>query len=394
MKRAVRILMMSVCAAAATVLQAQNKIDEQRMQRDIEVAENVLSTLIRQQLNKRNFFPFEVEGNYSPGYGVTFRLPMDFGGPMMLSLDNSPNIFWTPGPDGSSSYSISSDGEGPHKEDCEDCEKVRVKNKVKALSVRKSSNDSLNKMANQKIIEASREFIADYGDLIGQLTPEEKIRITNRNEGQRFWYAGANSPKRKFISLECSKGDITQFKQGKLTREQFMAKINVVDSETSDELSPDLELLSSIFNRLYRSDLSKSYYSQENIYYERLKDYGVVYYMQVVSSVETDYKKFNMPTIDLEDIDKQTRDKKVAELYPVFEKDVKESILEYGRTLKSLKDDEMVVLNIRLTKCQACGIPSTLELSVKDSVLKDFSSGKLTKEAALLKINVKKGPIQ
>src|SRR6185295_3082236 len=154
MKRAVRILMMSVCAGAATVLQAQNKIDEQRMQRDIEVAENVLSTLIRQQLNRRNFFPFEVEGNYSPGYGVTFRLPMDFGGPMMFSLDNSPNIAWTPGPEGS--WTISGDGEEPHKEDCVDCEKVKAKNKVKALSIRKTSNDSLNKAANQKIIEASR----------------------------------------------------------------------------------------------------------------------------------------------------------------------------------------------------------------------------------------------
>src|SRR5882762_4493073 len=387
MKRVVRILMMSVCAAAATVLQAQNKIDDQRMRRDIEVAENVLGTLIRQQLNKRNFFPFEVEGNYSPGYGVTFRLPMDFGGPMIYSLGGDARIAGTPGPEGSY-WSISSDGEERDKEDCVDCEKVKVKSRLKTLNVRKSSKDSLNNVANQKIIEASKQFIADYGDLIGELPMGERIKITNRNEGQRFWYAGPNMPNRKFISLECTKADIAKFRQGGLTRDQLMAKISVVDSETSDDLSPDLELLSSIFNRLYRPDLSKSYYSQENIYYERLKDYGVVYYMQVVSSVETDYKKFNMPTIDLEDIDKQTRDKKVAELYPVFEKDVKESILEYGRTLKSLKDDEMVVLNIRLTKCEACGIPSTLELSVKDSVLKDFSSGKLTKEAALTRINV------
>ena len=393
MKRVVRILMMSVCAAAATVLQAQNKIDDQRMRRDIEVAENVLGTLIRQQLNKRNFFPFEVEGNYSPGYGVTFRLPMDFGGPMIYSLGGDARIAGTPGPEGSY-WSISSDGEERDKEDCVDCEKVKVKSRLKTLNVRKSSKDSLNNVANQKIIEASKQFIADYGDLIGELPMGERIKITNRNEGQRFWYAGPNMPNRKFISLECTKADIAKFRQGGLTRDQLMAKISVVDSETSDDLSPDLELLSSIFNRLYRSDLSKSYYSQENIYYERLKDYGVVYYMQVVSSVETDYKKFNMPTIDLEDIDKQTRDKKVAELYPVFEKDIKESILEYGRTLKSLKDDEMVVLNIKLTKCEACGIPSSLELSVKDSVLKDFSSGKLTKEAALTKINVKKGPIQ
>jgi len=407
MKSAVRVLMMSVCAAAATMLQAQNKIDEERMGRDIEVAENVMGTLIRQKLNKRNFFPFEVEGSYSPGYGVTFRLPMDFGGPMTFMLSPEPKIAYNYENNGSYTFSISGDGKEEEMDrdknkDCVDCEKNKVKGmkgnteraKSKTFHVSKSGNDSLSQALNQKIIEASREFIADYGDLISQLTPEERIKITNRHEGQRFWYAGGNMPKRKFISLECTRADITQFKQGKLTRDQLMAKINLVDSETSDELSPDLELLSSIFNRLYRADLSKSYYIQENMYYERLKDYGVIYYMQVVSSVESDYRKFNMPTIDLEDIDKATRDQKVKELYPVFEKDIKESLLEYGRTVKSLKDDEMVVLNIKITKCEGCSIPSSLELSVKNAVLKDVSNGKLTKEAAIAKVNVKKGPNQ
>src|SRR5260221_10148773 len=407
MKSAVRVLVMSVCAAAATVLQAQNKIDEERMGRDIEVAENVMGTLIRQKLNKRNFFPFEVEGSYSPGYGVTFRLPMDFGGPMKFMLSPEPKIAYNYENNGSYTFSISGDANEEDKDrdknkDCVDCEKDKIKEtkvnrdraKIKTTTFSKSGNDSLSQAANQKIIEASREFIADYGDLISQLTPEERIKITNRHEGQRFWYAGGNMPKRKFISLECTRADIIQFKQGKLTRDQLMAKINVVDSETSDELSPDLELLSSIFNRLYRPDLSKSYYTQENIYYERLKDYGVVYYLQVYSSNQSDLRKYDMPTVDLESVDKETRDKKVKELYPVFEKDVKESMLDYGRTLKSLKDDELLVFNIKMTQCEGCGIPSSLELSVKDSILKDFSSGKLTKEAALARINVKKGPNQ
>ncbi len=120
----------------------------------------------------------------------------------------------------------------------------------------------------------------------------------------------------------------------------------------------------------------------------------MVYYLQVYTSNQSDLRKYDMPTVDLESVDKETRDKKVKELYPVFEKDVKESMLDYGRTLKSLKDDELLVFNIKMTQCEGCGIPSSLELSVKDSILKDFSSGKLTKEAALARINVKKGPNQ
>jgi len=76
---------MIVCVMLMSTLAfAQSKVDEDRMQRDIEVAENILSTLIKQQLGKRSFFPMEVQGNYLPGYGVTFHLPTEFFGNMIF----------------------------------------------------------------------------------------------------------------------------------------------------------------------------------------------------------------------------------------------------------------------------------------------------------------------
>lgn len=81
-------------------------------------------------------------------------------------------------------------------------------------------------------------------------------------------------------------------------------------------------------------------------------------------------------------------------MYPKFEKDLKDNILEYGRTIKSLKDDETLVLQVALTKCKGCSIPSTLELTVKGSVLKDFNGGKIDQNAALNKIAIKKGANQ
>jgi len=54
-----KVLMMGMMLMGTIVL-AQNKIDEVRMQRDIEVAENILGTLIKQQYDKRQLFPMEV----------------------------------------------------------------------------------------------------------------------------------------------------------------------------------------------------------------------------------------------------------------------------------------------------------------------------------------------
>jgi hypothetical protein len=212
-----------------------------------------------------------------------------------------------------------------------------------------------------------------------------------------IWAIDARGEKRKqnVISVEGVKSDVNQFRQGKLTRDQLMGKLHVVNSEISDELQPDLELLSSIFNRLYSRDLSKTFFNDDNIYYERLKDYGAVYHMQVFASNQMDDEGFYvMPTIHLADLDQAARDKKVKELYPIFERNIKEDFLEYGRTVKSLKDNETLTFDISMTRCKGCDIPSSLELSVPNSVLKDYSSGKISKDAALAKINMKKGPNQ
>jgi hypothetical protein len=366
---------------------AQDK--EERIKRDVEVAENVLSTLIRQQMDKRSFWGMEVNGSYTPGYGVTLRIPYEnYPGAFTIYTENikGPTVWG-----GNDMVEIR--GAAPRKTQRED--EMEAKQDVEKLKSRRANErDSAMSAYGDKLLEASKTFLADYGDLIG-LEPNERIMITTKSErGRNYNYVFAGDYKRaarKVISVEAMKSDLTQYKQNKISRDQLMSKFKVMNSEVNEETQPDLELLSTIFSRLYRSDLSKTYFMSNNLYYERLKDFGVTYFMQVYSSNDAGDNRWNMPTQDLEDIDQATRDKKVKELYPLFENDIKSNLLEYGRTLTSLKDEELLIFDVAITKCKGCGIPSTLELSVKASVLKDFSSGKITKDAALGKINVKKG---
>src|SRR5258706_2449 len=407
MKKVLIVMMM-----ASTITFAQNKVDEERMQRDIEVSENILGTLIKQQYGKRQFFPMEVRGSYLPGYGVTFHVPSEMFGNMFFLQGGDEN--WTkeppmepaiagqpPRPNVSYSYSYNTNERSAE----EQAQKEYVKSKKqgttprsKNVTRRKVTTDSSRISYHEKILDAAKNFIADYGDLLTQLQSNEKIVVTNKGEGNNFakvWIGGFDrTQKQNLINVEGTKSDVNQFRQGKITRDQLMAKLRIVNSEISDELQPDLELLSSILNRLYSRDLSKTFFSDDNIYYERLKDFGALYHMQVYASNQQDDELYDMPTVRMQDVDQETRDKKVKELYPEFEKSIKEDMLEYGRTIKSLKDDETLMIEVNLTRCRHCGIPSTLELSIKNAVLKDYSSGKITKEAALAKITVKKGPDQ
>lgn len=396
------------CGAIALMFLAQvafgQKIDDLRMERDIEVAENILSTLIKQQFEQqRMFFPLEISGYYQAGYGITFRLPADYTTPITFSLpggvDNA--YIWDTRGDGYTYTYTSPSGEdgpvivqgkaAPKKTETTLGDKAREKEKTK----RRMNMDSVKESYNVKIIDAAKSFIVDYGDLISQLPADERIIITNQGDRPRVWVGQFfNGPKRTHLSIEGLKSDVVGYKQGKTTREQALGKIKVTNTESSDKVEPDMETLSTIFNRLYRSDLSKTYFIEENIYYERLNDFGAVFYMQVYSSIPSSYQRFTMPTVGLEDIDHVTREKKVKEIYPQFEQELKDNMLEYGRTLKSLKDEESLILNVTLTKCIGCGIPVSLELNVKSSVLKDYSAGRIDKAAAINKIAIRKGANQ
>jgi len=429
-------LLTGICVMLTSVITVAQKIDEQRMERDIEVAENVLSTLLRQEFDKQHlFFPLEIEGSYQPGYGVTFRLPADFTTPMASYFFNMPDnnvVIWNdhmmtaPPPmeepvlpemfdstvddeemESEDEVQFQSDQKiQSHKKNDdrkhEKANKIVLKQKSAVdrnkggKGRRKIALDSIQEVNNAKVIDAAKNFLADYGDLISQLGPNERIIVTNQGEQPRTWVNKfEGTPNRTHLSLEIMKGDVTQYKQGKLTHDQVISKIKIVDTETVDAVEPDIELLSSIFNRLYQQDLSHTYFTERPIYYERLKDFGVVYYMQALSShQQSDYSTFTMPTLGLDDLDQKERDEKVTELYPVFEKELKQNMLEYGRTLRSLKDNEVFVFNVKVTKCKGCKIPSSVELSVKGSVLKDFNAGKITETAALEKVIVKKGAEQ
>lgn len=395
-------VLMAIIFSFTTQVFAQGKMDQSRMDRDIEVAENILSTIIKQQFEKRSFFPMEIRGEYREGYGVTFRLPYDVNGPMIWNFGaQEPGVAILDGNAFTYSFNLPSGEEAELSRMLDDdgrvkTETIRGTGRARVATSRRVNIDSIREVSTTKIIDGCKDFLANYGDLITQLPANEKIMITNRGEGERTRFgAFANDPRFSYISIEVTKSDITSYKQGKLSQDQFNKKVKVINSVINDEMQADLELLSSIFNRLYRQDLSKSFFTEGDVYYERMKDYGVIYYMEVYSSNQSEFnRRYIMPTVGLEDLDQAARDKKVIELYPQFEKDIQGDILEYGRTVKSLKPEEWLIFNIKMTRCDGCGIPSSLEISVKADVLKDYAAGKLSKEAALGKLNTKKGTAQ
>ena len=360
---------------------AQAQINDARMNQDLEIAENILSTLSSQGGDKSRsfFFGRNSRSSYVEGYGVIFNLPSS-DGLLVIDRDGAGEavIVERRGVNGNSfSYNYAPE------------EKAAIAGQ-RGIKREIINLDSLERASTKRTVEIMQTFLADYADLIGQLKPTDHIMVTTRRTIATNDFSFFNNRKSDVgVTAEVLKSDLTNFKKGNLTRDQLLAKITITKEESSTEKVADLELLISIFERLYKSDLSNTYYvNSRGVYYEKLKNFGVIVRMKVYSSIVND-GLYTIQTQGLEQLSKEERDKKVESLYPEFEKGLKENIINYGRTVKSLQPNEMLMFKVNLTECKDCSMPRAIELSVDASVLADFDKSKIDLKTAVSKIKVK-----
>ncbi len=370
MKKVNKTIYMLAFAMTVGLTALGQGIDQARMDRDLKIAENILSTL---SSNERNIFSLSrsIESNYIPDYGVIFSLPQNTLIYTKRSKGGISVIAPSTGSGSSYSYVISDDDD----ESDEEIEK----------------NEEFRKRMDELVTEQMTTFLVDYADLIGQLKPSDRIMLNVKSLKSEVWVSSnrLRTNKNKGKTAEILKSDLIAYKQGKATRDETIKKIKFVD-KGGDTMERDLELFSSIFSRLYEPDLSTTYYaSSRNINYERIENLGAIFSMRVYSSSENN-GLHSIRTTGESGLTREERDTKVNAMYPEFEQTFRENIIDYGRTIRSLKPSEMLVFKVRLTECRTCEMPKSIELSVKASTLNDFDSGKTSRENAVKAISIKK----
>ncbi|MFQ3214557.1 MAG: hypothetical protein ACI9XJ_002709 [Marivirga sp.] len=408
MKKYIIVLIMAV----STVASAQ--IDEQRMKRDIEVASTVLNSL----LDKQGIMSWQSvngtpSGRYIEGYGVILNMPNNhlvFGN---MSFDGGTinNNFMVRMNDEQDQEEIIVVNGEVVTHDIKERQQERVERarelaererelavKAEALAnktIRFFNIDSLKARNDEKRLEKMQLFLLDYAHLISQLKPDEKVLILDNSE--KIYISGNTSlidnMRKGRLSAEITMKDAVAFQNGKITREEAQSRLVINKNDQPKKVYKDLELFQSIMERIYSRDLSESYYANGSINYEHIEELGAIYYMKTVSSSMSN-NNWNIPTVDKSGLNQAERDEVIKNLYPQFEAALKENMVEYGRTISSLKDEEQLIINVGITKCEGCNIPQTLELSINAKTLQDFNSGKIDKKTALVGIKVTQGDMQ
>ncbi|HEX9652906.1 MAG TPA: hypothetical protein VGA99_04290, partial [bacterium] len=332
------IVLMTV---ATTFAQTTKSINWERMQRDLDIMEGVLSKLLLRSSHEWGPSGNNVNGVYFEDYGVVFQVEYDGLRIFTLSAKELQRSLHelqetTPQPDEEGEFVLAP--EAP--------EVGRVTGVAEA-----NAGKRVERMKSQTI-----EFLADYADAMGQLEDSDHITVVldlgNSSGIQIFPRDRVRREPGKGISiLEISalKADIIELRRGKLSGDEFRKRIQVNERSDDENMSRNIDIMSNILETALSRRHHEDYYlvgKNRGIY---LKGLGTLFFL----NAELSLGKFHVPEVEFgeaEDVvtvrtvKREARSKKsFEELLKNFEDTLVELFGDYGHTLRTLGPTEQVV---------------------------------------------------
>jgi len=362
----------------------------QKMKRDIEVAEDVLESLWKtEEDNVFNVAVFsgtyaKFEGTYMSDYGVIFSSNISNSGLMDISRQYTEqanhNHFngnsWTDG--NVRIYRFDDEDDALDEEEL--------------AQVEEAVDNTLYGDRNSRFEKLAFDFLGSYSSILGDLKNGEKVTVQVNIKSDHpiiviNGRSGREDSYQKFFSATAKKEDIDTYQAELLTEEQFMERIDFSSEEDVATKEPELELLASMIHRLYKKDLTNSFSLFRTPRYERLKGYGVIYYLDFSKTGNRVVWTNNGGNYALSNKEDNIDPYVVEQNYERLEKELPEQMIDYGRLLKKMQPGEKLVFKAIIPKCKKCDAPSSLEYSVSQETLEAYNKNKMSLDKAIDSMN-------
>ncbi len=385
--KSIRFFIVAVISATLLGIQTTNaqKIDEERMNRDIKVAEKILAELFRSSREDGRYSLYMVEntsrirGTYVPNYGVLFRVPQLFfnniidgvvytnsegkksvmgGRVKVLNIDKYKTgdvVYWLLDKWARRSTPVIINAER---------RKVR---QVQGISI-----DSVINGRREKALGLIKTFLSDYSTLLSQLSDNDKIvvtydRVLNMDRLFRTYpeKIGQNS-----FMVSVKYGD-AKASRGKDLGKKIAVSSLKIDQKDRIQFNVFRRILDEVFSNDNIDD-RLNYHRDNRSTYTYLKGFGVIYDLRLGKPhrkrrrrrayITTEnyvieggmLKRTDSKLSDKERRAKREKERKaykkvVTEAYTVLEQRLKKHMVDYGRTLRGLPSNEMLMFNVRLS---------------------------------------------
>lgn len=405
-------------------------VDRDRMERDIDIMEKVLNELFKNSSAANRSRAIYIssdrgaQGSYVPGYGVLFiapaysvRMGSGFAYTSSSSSSSSSVTVVRPAPNVVA-------GRAPEVHVVQTDEREKVKEKAKNEKDKSGRNDAppkdpriIAKSRTDSVLQAHtalitsnmREFLVNYADAIGQLSPNERVMVVyneNARSGHSF-ISGCNDcgpESMPRISAEVKREDLASYRAGKLNRKDLESRIRINQDNQSRENFAEYKVFAGILQSLYPVSQEVSY-KVNNISYHLLPSFGVIYLIdmslrhkgstvvrvrsgETFATATTSSGGSTTSSVTTKAQADSALNRVKENAYVQFKKDIRETMLDYGRTLRNLSADQVILLSVALPACKGCNVPERANVSVKRSVLEAYESNKMSREQALEAISI------
>ncbi|MFY0697702.1 MAG: hypothetical protein JXR11_07610 [Balneola sp.] len=387
MKRIQQILPALLIILLTSSLGWAQNFDANRMNRDIKIMENILGEMFKTysgNSSSRAVYIADfaggsrnVRGTYLPGYGIIFNVQTSSSFVLSQSSDGegSSNSFYY-------SYSTS------------------------------SSDDDNVKVDEESVKDRITEFLKDYASTIGQLKPTENVMViygsNSRHSFPSLVYTSSNgkidrkeTEKLPVISGSVTKKDLDDYRSGKINESAFANKVQT--ASTTDKEYLDLKVMSNIFETALKEQGDESFRLSGNVNYLMLDNFGAIFNLD--ASYRTNNRLFGrvsgitvtgayIRTDSRDAPDAKEQDEKEAEFlasvneaYSLLKSNIKEYLVDYGRTVSSVKPDQYILTTVNV-RGRYNDIPERIDFQLKKSVLDQLDRGQISREKALEQVVV------
>jgi hypothetical protein len=377
---------------------AQSDANMNRMSRDINIMENVLQEMFKTNWGERSgnirvrggAFSFghmgEINGTYVPGFGVIFTIP-----------STQPN------------FVVFGDSD---EEDV-------------SYQFEYGENESGKKVTQESVTNNIVEFLRDYGSTMSQLPDNEKVMViykSSKYDNRVFSTAGQQLKKRDLIptiSVVASKSDLQAYRSGSISENQFQNQLAISTSDPSEEGPRDLKIMANIFETAFEESDEQTFRISGSVDHLKLDNFGALFsfdaryaqhsewnFSDIQKSVEILRKNAERMRVEMEkdirsSVDsvraierekiKKNQQQQKAEItgaYNQFRQQLKEYVVDYGRTLNSLENNQYILVSVTL-QSRVDEIPERLDLQVQKSTLSAIDRGDISRQEAINNIQVR-----
>ncbi|MFD2531060.1 hypothetical protein [Gracilimonas halophila] len=379
---------------------AQN-FDSNRMNRDIKIMESILNELfkieaktntasgsnsalqVRSMSGNLAFSSFnrssnQVSGNYIPGYGIIFKVPYLI----------SSNI---------SSISVVKNEEKP--------------NITFYYDANENSGD--NQVSEETVINRIKDFLKDYAPTIGQLKNGEHITIVygKRNENlphlRVFNISGESKAEEEVeqvpvITVSAKTEDLLALKNGSLSSDNFADRLIISKQDKEEKQRLDLEVMGNILKTAFEEGDGDSFHliNTNSLSYVSIDGFGVHYTLDMHRGHGLEAFTFgairSFGRADSEEAEEsakkiqEAREKREATLkteYETLKDQMKQYLVDYGRTLNSLESDQFLIVTTNISDHQDI-VPAQVNFQLKKSILEQLDRGQISREAAMNAVTI------